>query len=1372
MKNIFKFLVIAMIFCFLLISCNSDPESDSSADNKNGESSEGESSGNSSCAHTFGDWVVIKYPTCANSNGERIRTCTKCGMSSRELYSETVAHDFGEWEVFLPGDCIISKELRRECNNCDYEERDVIQSRGYHSFGESFTFSFGDCSKPEVVRSICSDCGTFEDVIGNINPQNHADYGRYTVPGKDNSPHLHSVLCLECNAIVAQESHSLTKETVLEYPTYEKTGSKVLSCNCGYSEIHTIPKLEKLIPTYTVPSVITCYADETLSDVELPLGFAFELPASTSVGTVGQRVFKARYTAPNDTEGKYETVYGIDITLSVEKRPITLSPSFACLDGLVYTGRDIEEKFVDAEYVSFIDVEWYSDGSDEPLEKSPLDVGGYTVKLSFESDIYEAETTQWTYSFNISKNANILDTLTLDDKIYDGAAYSPALGALGESAELSFKVKGLSDKLAAAPSAVGDYILEISVPDTSNYAADTKTFEISVYADTEKPVWSATVPQYLFDTNTLVVSASDNVGIAYYVYRRTDIQMWRTSTSSSITLENGYTYYIYAVDLSGNQTQLRSVGIRIPTGYAPTMSPADGSEITENYATLNASGAHTYYIGTTAVIDEMTETDSIAEGLKNGVTYYWCASDGVEYSEIYSFTVSCTEKDGVIPLYPSNGETVNDFGFYLNATSDNEIVNYYYSPANRENLDELVFSKSSDGYVQRLNYAVKYYWYAEDSEGNKSELSSFTYGYAESHNPEGIKVKGERVEYTRYGFITLLGEATAGVQYFRYYVVLDGEELEGIVNWSTAILHYSDGVPFANVNRPFIKGASDNTGLLKNNDAVWYHLVDGNYSYGEYRVIYVDTEAPVIASVQKTVTADGYLLTLPTATDNFGAYSYYRVNGGEWTLYDEETEIEVTGLSVIELRAEDYAGNVSEYCYTVGEAESNPKIEVLSGELGKYVNTDVVVRITPDAEEVLYLTLGDDVTEINGETEYTFSAEGSYTAYLCKKNSSGELEYISALEIRIDKTKPSFGEIYYFDTRYNLNDEYEYIAIDSRDIVDATLCEVYYCMRDVDKGWVELYDGRVQLYGYYLSKSGTYTVDIKLVDEAGNECIRSVDLLVDVKGPTIGGLKIDKNYDKDTDTTSHTVKVFDIVDDYGYYSHMHFQIWDEEAYLSGGESIVSESFFTEIGEREYVYDMSSLPDGTYYMLAYVVDNFKNATYSNAYYYVKYNTSDEVVIDGFVFIRTDNGYELTKYTGDDTELVLPDSVNGSSYVVGDHFLMNNSTVTAVKIGSLVTAIEWNAFRACKSLEAVILSQSVSSIGAYAFLESSISAVYYEGSEEEYKAITTQQGSSLPFDASKVYYYSENEPAKNSDNTSYVGNYWKYGEGNIPTVWTLE
>jgi hypothetical protein len=147
--------------------------------------------------------------------------------------------------------------------------------------------------------------------------------------------------------------------------------------------------------------------------------------------------------------------------------------------------------------------------------------------------------------------------------------------------------------------------------------------------------------------------------------------------------------------------------------------------------------------------------------------------------------------------------------------------------------------------------------------------------------------------------------------------------------------------------------------------------------------------------------------------------------------------------------------------------------------------------------------------------------------------------------------------------------------------------------------------GRVSLYNYYIVVSGYYYVDIMVTDAAGNSTTKTATLFLDVEPPIISDGRIKYEYDEETGENKCYIVFEEIRDELGYYYHMHFQIWDQNAYDNGLESIVSESFYTEPGESSYVYDASHLEDGkTYYFLAYVVDDKFNEAYSLLYYFDK------------------------------------------------------------------------------------------------------------------------------------------------------------------------
>jgi len=73
--------------------------------------------------------------------------------------------------------------------------------------------------------------------------------------------------------------------------------------------------VEKLDPTYTIPTGLTAEVGQTLANVTLPSGFSWQDATSTSVGSVGTNKFKVTYT-PTDT-AKYNVIRDIEVSIEV-----------------------------------------------------------------------------------------------------------------------------------------------------------------------------------------------------------------------------------------------------------------------------------------------------------------------------------------------------------------------------------------------------------------------------------------------------------------------------------------------------------------------------------------------------------------------------------------------------------------------------------------------------------------------------------------------------------------------------------------------------------------------------------------------------------------------------------------------------------------------------------------------------------------------------------------------------------------------------------------------------------------------------------------------------------------------------------------------
>ena len=83
-----------------------------------------------------------------------------------------------------------------------------------------------------------------------------------------------------------------------------------------------------------------------------------------------------------------------------------------------------------------------------------------------------------------------------------------------------------------------------------------------------------------------------------------------------------------------------------------------------------------------------------------------------------------------------------------------------------------------------------------------------------------------------------------------------------------------------------------------------------------------------------------------------------------------------------------------------------------------------------------------------------------------------------------------------------------------------------------------------------------------------------------------------------------------------------------------------------------------------------------------------NNFDSIEGD-FVFAVIDGVNTLVSYIGNDTEITLPESYKGESYVIGKNAFKENATITKITIPNSVTSIEDEAFYDCTGLTAVYI-----------------------------------------------------------------------------------
>ena len=146
-----------------------------------------------------------------------------------------------------------------------------------------------------------------------------------------------------------------------------------------------------------------------------------------------------------------------------------------------------------------------------------------------------------------------------------------------------------------------------------------------------------------------------------------------------------------------------------------------------------------------------------------------------------------------------------------------------------------------------------------------------------------------------------------------------------------------------------------------------------------------------------------------------------------------------------------------------------------------------------------------------------------------------------------------------------------------------------------------------------------------------------------------------------------------------------------------------------------------------------------------------------------------GCDSLKYNTKDNINYLGNEGNPYFAVISvtDNLLFSYAIDNSAKI------ISDSAFKGCKNLISIIIPDSVTSIGAYAFYNcSGLKTVYYKGTAEQWDKISINDGNGCLTNATR-YYYSETEPTFNSDGTEYDGNYWRYDtDGVTPVIWKKE
>ena len=1333
----------------------------------------------SSCGghtHAYGDWETVTEANCT-AEGEQRRececgeaesrviprenhdtrqheaisaTCTEDGYSAwydcevcatvtveRQTVS-ALGHKAGEPDYTVLPTCVSEGTAEYPCVRCgiilETKQVDPIP----HVKGTPVVETEASCTSEGLARVYCIECGVhLEDII---TPMDSHTHGEYAIAGDQFATDgSHSSICGTCGASFNEESHSLTTVTV--EPTYLTEGERYRRCTeCGWESYKTYqPTLEQQIPDFLTPSLLTATFGDRLSDIALPEGFSFEQDGSTPVGAVGERHFTLTFTPEDNEDGKYMTVTGIDVVISVLPYEADVEVDFTPLDGLVYNGAPAPSPIINSSVAELVTVLWYSGGS--RLTEAPVNAGEYVCEVSLGDP--NCMPVMKSYTFTVAKAQRAPYLPELVEKVYNGEPFVLDTGAI----DAPFTVKYFLEQtpLGTAPTEVGSYTARLTVPESANYSQHTELIRINIIPDEYGPVWADEDFSAVSSEDTYTLSATDDNGIAYYWVKVVSSggSYDYDTDSADIKLVAGAAHYIYAFDRLGNVsapfTVYSSKGVTLDASDSPdtpavfipdSIYPESGAVIDTPYVHLRAAGSAYICFGTSEDKNEMEYAPSTKLGfpfidyLEEGVTYYWYASAGGADSEIYSFTYSPGGRDYSTPtlVSPADGATVTDEQTPLIATGNGRMT-VYFKPVGYGG-DYTQYNYFDNG---EFHPYITYEWYAVDPDGNETEKRTFTYlPDPSSKNPEGIRL-----------------EAYPDGAYINDSYCMIEADVIGDDAWLMALSVHADG---SYSWQKFTHKRVISVGLgvqlpddgkfremlteLENGDRVYYYVcTHATYSSrSEIRVIYVDTEAPATGTV--TEAGDGRI-ALSVGSDNTGAAYYYRLPLGEWTEYSEElTLTPELARGSVELRAVDRAGNEAYASYTFGDTELPlPTLELKSGTIGTYTKETTALTVTP-IEGIKSGYILDGVrTEITEPVTLTFDTDGVYTLYL---SSSSESEAVSEpYRIMIDKTAPVIEEIYvpedYGRVMQASTNGFSWVVGDSSlraeyqssawgfvefsvfpmadSIVDASGVEISFFV-DGSSMWHSFdpdEDCRINLGYFIFEESGFYDLKLRLCDEAGNETILTYTLHLDQNGPTAESCTVYH----DTDSGEAELKIRGIKDDLSHFKQARIAVFDLDGWQRG--AALTDELVEAGGDcTELTYDLSELPSGElYFVLVALYDEFGNYNLLPTTVFYKQDSHSCVTTeDGLTFAVGEDGWELVKIDTDSTLLVLPEYFEGEAYTVATGALLHNTTVEEIFVPASVGGIEWAAFASSLT----------------------VTTVHFEGSAEEWEALA--DASALP------------------------------------------
>ena len=191
---------------------------------------------------------AVTDPTC-EEQGYTTHTCTICGDSYSNGFTDALGHDFGNWTVTAEPTCTADGVETRYCSRCDAVETRPVGASG-HDYAAAETVA-PSCTESGYTLYTCSRCG--DSYTDDPVPASGHDYAATETVAPTCTESGYTVYtCSRCGASYTDDSapasgHVWGDGEVTRRPTETEAGVRLFTCAaCGETKEEEIPTLDYL----------------------------------------------------------------------------------------------------------------------------------------------------------------------------------------------------------------------------------------------------------------------------------------------------------------------------------------------------------------------------------------------------------------------------------------------------------------------------------------------------------------------------------------------------------------------------------------------------------------------------------------------------------------------------------------------------------------------------------------------------------------------------------------------------------------------------------------------------------------------------------------------------------------------------------------------------------------------------------------------------------------------------------------------------------------------------------------------------------------------------------------------------------------------